>query len=429
VDAVVGGVGPLAKQIGAVAVATLAPSILAVDAAGRPLSSLITYADVRNAADARALRRSLDERVVQDRTGCPLHTSYWPARLAWFRRTRSDVSGATARWLTLGEYLELRLFGHCRVSYSAASWGGLLDRRRLVWDAPLLEFLGATPEQLSPLVDVYQPLAGLTGPYATRWPALRDVPWFPAIGDGAAANVGSGCTSRDRVALTVGTTGAVRAVLREAPEAPPGLWCYRVDRDHTLVGGATSEGGNVHAWLRRALRLPDLAEAESAVAGMPPDGHGLTVLPFFAGERSPGWADSARATIHGLSLATTPVAVLRASLEAVAYRFALIERRLCGQVSPAHRLIASGGSLLSSPAWMQICADVLGRVVVASAEPEATSRGAALLALHALGALGPIESAPAADGAMYEPDAGRHEIYEGAIARQQRLYDRLIREG
>jgi len=133
-----------------------------------------------------------------------------------------------------------------------------------------------------------------------------------------------------------------------------------------------------------------------------------------------------QATLHGLTLATTPIAILRASLEAVAYRFAVIEQRICGRADCAHRLIASGSGLLRSPAWMQIFADVLGRPVVASAEPEATSRGAAVLALYALGALPSLESAQVADGPVYEPDRVRHAIYQAAIARQRWLYDRLI---
>ncbi|HEX9371486.1 MAG TPA: gluconokinase [Roseiflexaceae bacterium] len=473
VDAVLRQAGPLVAQIGAVAVDTLVSTILAIDAAGRPLTPLITYADTRSAVDADALRRTLDERAVHDRTGCLLRTSYWPARLAWVRRTRPDIWRMAARWITLGEYLELRLFGRCRVSFSVASWSGLLDRRRLAWDAPLLDLLGVAPDQLSPLVDVDEPLAGLIKPYAARWPALRALPWFPAVGDGAAANVGSGCTSHSRMALTLGTTGALRVVLpdigrdtetrrhgdkeidndevavspglRVSPalaRVPRGLWCYRVDRRHALLGGATSEGGNVYAWLRQTIRLGDPAEVEAALSACPPDGHGLTVLPFLAGERSPDWAGNVQATLHGLTLATTPIAILRASLEAVAYHFAVIFERLgardLGLVEDSQasspqpqtsHIVASGSALLRSPAWMQIFADVLGRTVVASAEPEATSRGAAVLALHALGALPSIEAAPVADGPMYEPDGARHAIYQAAIVRQRWLYDRLIAAG
>ncbi len=429
VDAVLGQAGPLASQIGAVAVDTLVSNMLAIDAAGRPLTALITYADTRNADDALALREALDERAVHQRTGCLLRTSYWPARLAWLRRTRPDLWQAAARWITIGEYLELRLFGECRAGLSAAAWGGLLDRRRLEYDAPLLEHLGLAAERLSPLADLDAPLRGLRAPYAERWPALRNVPWLPAVGDGAAANIGSGASGPGQIALTVGTTGALRVVLPSVAEVPAGLWCYRVDRRRALLGGATSEGGNLYAWLQDTLRLPEPEALEAELAALPPDSHGLTVLPFVAGERSPGWAGDVRATIHGLGLSSAPAQIVRACLESVAYRFALIFAQLdaAGTGAPAGeaRIIASGGALLSSPAWMQIVADALGRAVVASDEQEATSRGVALLALEALGAITAPEQLPAALGTTYTPDPERHAIYRAAIERQQNLYQRF----
>jgi gluconokinase len=470
VDAALAQAGPLVRQIGGVALDTLVSNIMAIDASGRPLTPLITYADTRNAADAEALRRTLDERAVHDRTGCLLRTSYWPARLAWFQRTQAETWRAARRWITLGEYLELRLFGQCRASYSVASWSGLFDRSALVWDAPLLGTLELSPDRLSPLVDADAPLRGLDEPFAARWPALRDVPWFPAIGDGAAANVGSGCLGPDRVALTVGTTGAVRVVLDDRGDketgdtgsslspllpvspslarVPAGLWCYRVDRRRALLGGATSEGGNVYAWMRETLRLGEPDEIERALAELPPDGHGLTILPFLAGERSPGWAGDVRATIHGLGLDTSPIEILRAALEAVVYRFALIAANLLGDQRPTTNdqlptavedvsdrsslavgsssvFVASGGGLLGSPTWMQIAADVLGRPVVASAEPEATSRGAALLALESLGAIASASALPAADGTTFTPNMDHHATYRAAIERQQQLYERF----
>ncbi len=422
VDAALAQAGPLTSAIGAVAVTTLVTTTMALDRASRPLTGLITYADTRATDDAAGLRQVLDERAVHDRTGCLLRASYWPARLAWLRRERPDLWRAAARWVTLGEWLELRLFGQARASYCAASWSGLLDRRRLAWDAPLLEQLGLEVDALSPLVDRDAPLRGLAAPYAARWPALRDLPWFPAVGDGAASNIGSGCAGPDRIALNVGTSGALRTVLPEPAHVPEGLWCYRLDRDAVLLGGATSEGGNVYAWMRDTLRLGEGAALERELAALPPDGHGLTVLPFLAGERSPGWAGDVRATVSGLSLTTTPAEIARAALEAVAYRFALILELLGGG---DQTIVAGGGGVARSPLWLQIIADALGRPVVASAEPETTSRGAALLALHALGAI-PSPAVPAELGSTYDPDPARHTIYQAAIARQRQLYRLLI---
>jgi gluconokinase len=219
----------------------------------------------------------------------------------------------------------------------------------------------------------------------------------------------------------------MRVARTDVAAVPPGLWCYRIDRQRALLGGATSEGGNVYGWLAATLRLGDPLEVEAALARFAPDSHGLTVLPFVAGERSPDWAGNVQATLHGITLATEPIAIVRACLEAVAYRFALIAGRLAGQTRDGQRIIGSGSALRSSPAWSQIFADVLGQPVVHSAEPEATSRGVALMALRAIGAIPSIDALPAAEGAIYEPDAGRHAVYQAAIERQQWLYDRLVR--
>lgn len=422
-DKLLAQIAPAGRPIAAVAMSSMAATFVALDDAGAPLTPLISYADTRNAEDAAALRSRLDEGATHERTGCLLRTSYWPARLAWLRRTQPDIWGKARMWASLSEYIELQLFGRRRVSHSLAAWGGMLNRHSLQWDSGLIDALGIAGEQLAPLVDVDDRLQGLSARYAARWPALAGVPWLPAVGDGAAANVGSGCIDASRIALTVGTTGALRVVVPEVGQIPAGLWVYRVDRRAALLGGATSEGGNLYAWMRDTLRLG--ATGEDHAAALPPDSHGLTVLPFIAGERSPGWAGDARATIHGIGTDTTPVEILRAALEAVAYRFALIAEGLSG-AGDERTIIASGGALLSSPAWMQIIADVLGRPLVASAEPEASSRGVALLALRSLGAIGGLDELPAALGAAYAPDMARHSIYQAARTRQARLYQLLI---
>ena len=160
-----------------------------------------------------------------------------------------------------------------------------------------------------------------------------------------------------------------------------------MDRQRALFGGALSNGGNLFEWMSHTLRLDADPAVEAALRALPPDGHGLTMLPFFAGERSPGWNSNARAAIIGLSLATPRSKSCRPGLEAVAYRFALIYRGLVAQVPAAQRFVASGGGLLHSPAWMQIMADVLGHPVTASTVDEASSRGNVLLALEALGVI------------------------------------------
>jgi gluconokinase len=283
--------------------------------------------------------------------------------------------------------------------------------------------------KLSSLVDINSPKQGLRPEFASRWPALGDVPWFPAIGDGAAANIGSGCSSASRLALTMGSTTAIRAVVNSPfTNVPDGLWCYRVDRKRSLPGGALSEGGNLFAWMQTNLHLGDLSKLESAVTKLNPDGHGLTLLPFIAGERSPGWQGRARAVIQGISLATTPLEILRAGMEAVAYRIALVFDRLTTLLPEDLQVVAGGGAIQNLSAWPQIITDVLGRSTAVTSIQESSARGAALLAFEALGLIKNLEEFPVFIKRTYYPDFERHQIYRDALKRQETLYKKLIKE-
>lgn len=429
IDAALEKAGALAQRIAAVGLDTYASNVLGLDREGNPVTPIYTYADSRPAPDVERLRRELDVEAVHQRTGCPQHTAYLPGRFLWLRRTQPDVYQQVSRWVDMGTFLYQRWHGRADVPMclSMASWSGLLDRHRLTWDEELLEHLGVSGELLPELSDYDQPVAGLAEPWARRWKALKDVPFFLAVGDGASANVGSGCVGPGRVALTVGSTCAVRAALQREPESlPAALWSYKVDRGHPLVGGALSEGGNVFAWLTGLLRLEEPPDLDQQLARLPPDGHGLTVLPFLLGERSPGWKSDARAAIVGLRASTTPLEVLQAGMEAVAYRCGLVARALTPLVARDYRIIAGRGALLRSAFWLQVFADVLGHPITASGEPEGTSRGTAILALKALGKIDRLDAISSALGETRFPDAARSEIYRAAQERQERLYRLLL---
>ena len=412
-------------DVQAVAVTSFWHGLVGFDAHHQPVTPVFMWADSRSTAEAALLHDALDEDALHARTGCHLHPSYWPAKLRWLARERPGVVGRVARWGSIGEHLELTFFGEAATGLSMASGTGLLDQDSLGWDAEALAAAGIEAEHLFPIARRTEGRRGLRSPWAVRWPALRSVPWFPAVGDGAASNVGSDCTDATRIALNVGTSAALRVVTDTDAPAPRGLWRYRLDARRSVVGGATSEGGNVYAWCREVLRLPDDATVERALAERAPDGHGLTLLPFLAGERAPGWRGDRRATITGLGLGTTALDVTQAALEAVALRLALVYERLAPLATSDHVVVASGGAISHSRAWTQMLADALGRAIHASSESEATSRGVALLALESLGVLRDVGAAPAPLGEVFTPDAAHRARYRAALERHKRLDERV----
>ena len=418
-----------ARDVVGVAMSTFWHSVLGLDRRGRPTTPIFSWADRRAADAASELRERLDDAEVHRRTGCVLHSSYLPAKLLWLSRSLPEAFSETERWVSPGEYLYSKLFGEAYAGTSMAAGTGLFDQNHEVWYEELLDALPISEGQLSPISD--EPSRDLRGEWAQRWPALSNVPWFPAVGDGACSNVGSGCTGPGRFALMVGTSGAMRVLWKaESVETPKRLWCYRLGARRFIAGGALSDGGNLVGWLRETLRLPEPEETEELLAAMEPDVHGLTFLPLLNGERGPNWADTANGTVAGLSMATRPVEILRAAMEAVALRFVLIAERLdvaFPEEAGSREIIATGGGLLGSPTWTRLMADALGRSITTSTVPEASSRGASLLALEALG--GPeIEEVPAPLGETYEPDLSRHEDYRNALERQRELYDAVVRK-
>jgi gluconokinase len=403
-------------------------AMLGVDRNGDAVTPLYNWSDTRSAPDAKALRLRLGADWIHERCGVVPHASYYPAKILWLRRTDPALASKVSRWVSIGEYLYSKIFGRMACGVSMASGTGLFNPNRNDWDDGMLAAVGVDRDQLSPLAEEREEFNEMRREFAERWPALRNAKWLPAIGDGAASNIGSGCFTRNLIAINVGTSGAMRVCWpAEHVHIPKGLWCYRANRRYALIGGALSNGGDVYAWCKRVLRLDGDDEAiESQLAAMKADDHGLTALPFFSGERSTGWHSEARATLTGLNLSADPIEILRALLESVCYRFAAIYERLMTESPGDTRIIASGGGILNSPAWTRMMADVIGVPVVASAVPEASSRGAAMLAFEAFGLIESLDELETPIGEIFEPNAENHEEYELGRRRQESLYKALV---
>lgn len=416
IDAVLAAPAAAGVEIGTVAIDTFVSNVVGLDSNGAPVTPLYTWSDARGDEVIPALKTQLDPQAYLQRTGCYLHPSYWPVRLAWLRESDPAAFERVSQWVSIGTYIMMWVFGYPHTSISAAAWSGLLNRHTLDWDAATLDVLNLSWDQLG--TATVQTLSGLAGEWAARWPQLRKARWHPAIGDGVASNIGKGCNDPSSVALALGTSGAMRLLMRGTPETiPDGLFCYRVDTERSLIGGALSNVGNYYQWLRGTLYFDPATDVEAAVAAVEPDSHGLTMLPFLVGERSPFWDGTLPVAITGMTGVTTSAEILRAGLEATAYGFWRVWKRLKPLAAPDAQIMAGGGASSKSPAMMQILADVLGTPVHAALERESTLRGAALFTSG--------EVTQKEIGRTYTPDMTAHAIYAAAIARQERLLEKL----
>ena len=355
-------------------------SVIGLDSAGSRVTGALTWADTRAAGLVAELRRRADGERLQAATGARIHTTYWTVKIPWMAR---NLRPAPVGYLGLAEYVTGALLGERRASISLASGTGLLELSSMGWLDEALELAGIGRDQVPGLLSPGWH-GSLTGRAAARWPALAEAVWHPPIGDGAASNLGAGCVTPDRVAINLGTSGAVRAVHTGAEPLTPQLWRYRVDHRRLVTGAAFSGAGNLYAWSKKVLALPDDERVESALDGVPPGSRGVVVLPFHAGSRAPLDLGAGSGVIAGLSLATTQIEIVAASLEAVCFQLAggveELERTF-GVPSGSIEVVASGGAIVGSPWWQRTLANALARPVRVVDEPEASARGAALFAL------------------------------------------------
>jgi gluconokinase len=428
IDAVLKKAKNLRGEIGFVAASSFWHSLVGVDKKGAPTTKVFGWADTRSRNYVSVWREKFDEAAVHNRTGARFHSSYWTAKLLWLQEEQKDVFRKTARWLSFSDFVALKLFGAATTSVSMASGTGIFEIRKCVWDAELLSFLKIEKENLPEVVAEDSGTFQLNETYAGRWEKLKKAQWFPAIGDGAANNLGAGCARKSKAALMIGTSGAMRVAFAGTPpeKIPPGLWCYRIDRKRVIIGGALSDGGGLYRWLKDNFRLPkDDDKTETEIAKRQAGAHGLMFLPFLAGERSTGYTEAASGAILGLKSATDTIDIVQAALESVAYRFAEIFDQL-NDVCRIREIIASGGALRESPVWTQIIADVLAKKLSLPDTREASSRGAVLLALETIGKIKSIEDLETPKGREFKFDKKRNTIYRKARARHEKFYNLLI---
>ncbi|MBX7173706.1 MAG: gluconokinase [Pyrinomonadaceae bacterium] len=399
-------------------------SLVGVDSEENATTNVFTWAETRPAEYVQILRDNLDENEVHNRTGARFHSSFWTAKLLWLKAEFPEVFQKTKKWLSFSDYLALKLFGEAVTSVSMASGTGTFNLRKDDWDDELVNFLQIKRKNLPRIADDSETFQ------TSNWERLKNAKWFLAIGDGAANNVGAGCLQKQKAALMIGTSGAMRVAYQgEIPKKiPSGLWCYRIDAQKLIVGGALSDGGGLYRWLKDTMKIAEVDdEVEAEIKMREPDSHGLTFLPFLAGERSTGYHENAKGAILGLTQSTTAVEITQAAMESVAYRFAEIYDQL-QQIVEIKTIIASGGALRESPVWTQIIADVFGQNLSLPDTHEASSRGVVLLALENLGKIENIAELPTPEGNKFNFNQEKHKIYQKARKRHEHFYELLMNE-
>lgn len=387
-------------------------SLIAVNKDGKPLTPSITWADNRSLKWAEKLKNEPEGHKIYTRTGTPIHPMSPLVKLIWLRESQPELWQQAAKFISIKEYVFWQLFGEYVVDYAIASATGLFNLENLTWDDSALSVAGIKASQLSQPVPTTHIMGGedkpqqslLNSEYAAKMGIWADIPVVIGASDGVLANLGVGAVSPGTVAVTVGTSGAVRATIKQ-PKIDPEerLFCYPIIENLWVIGGAINNGGISLRWVRDQLASGEIDTAKllqqdpyellmMIAKTIPAGSEGLIFHPYLTGERSPIWDANARGSFFGLTLHHNKAHMIRAVLEGVVYSLYQVFQALESVTGEVTHIRAAGG-FAQSNLWRQILADIFNREVIVPKSYESSSFGAAILGLYALGKIDTLTEA------------------------------------
>jgi gluconokinase len=404
--------------------------VMAVDAQGKPLTNLITWADTRAEDIATELRQSADATTLYRKTGTPLHSMSPLCKIIRWKKNRPELMQQTARFISIKEYIWYKLFHEFKVDYSIASATGLMDIINLTWFDRSLRLCGITSAQLSALVPNTYIRNDANAQIALQLNIPANTKFCIGASDGCLANLGSGAIKKDIAALTIGTSGAVRLVSPTPVYNDKAMtFNYILDKELYVCGGPVNNGGNIIQWLLTKFLNRPLDDASynylfETIDKVPPGSKGLLFLPYLFGERAPLWDERSSGSYFGISDRHDTACFLRAAIEGICFALYQVLQLLEETTTPISRLNISGG-LLHSKIWMQILADITGKNLCITATEDASAVGAAIMALKSAGHISSYDILENAEEQEIVPNGINHQLYQEMFGIFKDLYPNL----
>jgi gluconokinase len=382
-------------RVECISFSTAMHGLMAMDASGKPLSHLLTWADTRSVEEVREIRHDHAFEGLYAKTGLPLHPMSPLCKIRWMRKNWPAVRNETSIYGGIKEYLWFLLTGSWVTDFASAAATGMLDIRQKTWYPPALKLAGITENLLPVPLD---PLHAWTleAEQLRRFLGMNHAP-HPTPGkewniklalgctDGPLANLGSGAMRPGLLALTIGTSGAVRVTVPEALEDPGGgIFSYPFIPGYYTAGGPINNGAVILKWFtENILQKPfkdgvDFNAFLEEAMTVPPGAEGLVCLPWLMGERAPIWNAQASGIFIGLHMHHGRPHMMRALVEGICFSLKQIAGMLEEKGCDFQSILASGG-FTASTAWVQMVADIFQKPVYFSQEADASARGAAIL--------------------------------------------------
>jgi xylulokinase len=412
------------SSIAAVGLTGMTPALIPLDEQFRPLCNSIQQNDVRAAAEIGEAKEKIDGPWFFRETGNAVNQQHIFPKLIWLKRHKPPVFRSMRRIAGSYDYAGYLLTGKLHTERNWALESGMYSLRTGDWLPEILRLADIGQEVLPPLIS-YDGLRGAISAAAAEKSGLRQgIPVYAGTADHIASGFAVGARKSGDLVFKLGGAADILLSSAEALTDPRLFIDYGCGGEAPFViNGCTASSGSILKWAKEEFKLPDFASMDKRAESLPPGSGGLTVLPYFLGEKTPIFDAAVRGLIYGLSLSHGIAHIYRAILEAVAYSLNHHVEIFREMGPPIKRVfVTNGGS--RSELWRQIIADVTGFDLTYITGNQGSSAGAALLAGVAAGVMDRELRMNGEEIPVFH-DSRRHEQYRRGYANYRRLYEKL----
>lgn len=405
--------------------------LLVMDKNNSAITPLITWADTRSGKIAEETRNLTEAQTLYRSTGTPIHSMTPLCKIIWLKENEPDIFKAAFKFISIKEFIWLRLFNIYETDHSIASATGLFNIESFQWNDFSLKLCDINSSQLSELVSTDFIRKNLNADIADSLNIPADTMFCIGASDGCLANIGSYAIEKGTAALTIGTSGAVR-VANEKPifNFDEMTFNYVLDKQTFICGGPVNNGGNIMDWLFETfLKNTDPKDKDfeiffETVDSISAGSQGLIFLPYLYGERAPVWDERSSGVFFGIKPFHTNASFLRAALEGICYSMNEVLEIVESSAEKIQQLNVGGG-FIQSKTWMQILADITGKKLCVIETEDSSAIGAVLINMKALNMIEDYDSLQPKNNLLVEPDLNNHLVYQKYYSVFKKLYSSL----
>lgn len=402
------------KEISFVSFSSAMHSVIAMDYNDQPLTPCITWADNRSETWSHTIKDELNGHEIYKRTGTPIHPMSPLTKIAWIVNDLPEIATKVNKYIGIKEYIFKKLFDQYVVDHSIASAMGMMNLNTLDWDEEALQIAGITPAQLSELVPTTKIFTNCDSDLAKKMGIDPQTSFVIGASDGVLSNLGVNAIRKGEIAITIGTSGAIRTIIdKPQTDEKERIFCYALTEKHWVIGGPVNNGGMVLRWIRDELASSEVETAKrlgidpyevltKIAERVRPGSDGLLFHPYLSGERAPLWNPDVRGSFFGLTMSHKKEHMIRAALEGIIYNLYTVFLALIECMDgPVTRIQATGG-FARSDVWRQMMSDIFDSEVNIPESYESSCLGACILGLYATGKINSFEVVSEMVGSTYK---------------------------